>query len=110
MKRMSDRGFPKHFDGRRFYVRLDGIRFQPRLHDLSSTFAVHRIAAWYEQGLDAQELLPALGAYLGQLGLISMNRHLSLTPEHYRKHLATACRRRDSRKRGSKANPWRLNS
>jgi len=86
-------------------VRLDGIRFQPRLHDLRSTFAVHRIAAWYEQGLDAQELLPALGAYLGQLGLISMNRHLSLTPEHYRKPLATASRRRDSRKRGNKANP-----
>jgi len=86
-------------------VRLDGIRFQPRLHDLRSTFAVHRIAAWYEQGLDAQELLPALGAYLGQLGLISMNRHLSLTPEHYRKHLATASRRRDSRNCGSQANP-----
>ena len=82
-------------------VRLDGIRFQPRLHDLRSTFAVHRIAAWYEQGLDAQELLPALGAYLGQLGLISMNRHLSLTPEHYRKHLATASGSRDSRKRGN---------
>jgi integrase/recombinase XerD len=86
-------------------VRLDGIRFQPRLHDLRSTFVVHRIAAWYEQGLDGQELLPALGAYLGQLGLISMNRHLSLTPEHYRKHLATASGCRDSRKRGSKANP-----
>ncbi len=86
-------------------VRLDGLRFQPRLHDLRSTFAVHRIAAWYQQGLDAQELLPALGAYLGQLGLISMNRHLSLTPEHYRKHLATKSGWRDSRKRGGKANP-----
>jgi integrase/recombinase XerD len=86
-------------------VRLDGIRFQPRPHDLRSTFAVHQIAAWYEQGFDAQELLAALGAYLGQLGLISMNRHLSLTPEHYRKHLATASGCRDSRKRGSKANP-----
>jgi integrase/recombinase XerD len=85
-------------------VRLDGFRFQPRLHDLRSTFAVHRIAAWYEQGLDAEELLPALGAYLGQLGLVSMNRHLSLTPQRYRKHLAGASGCRDSRKRGSKAN------
>jgi integrase/recombinase XerD len=85
-------------------VRLDGFRFQPRLHDLRSTFAVHRIAAWYEQGLDAEELLPALGAYLGQLGLVSMNRHISLTPEHYRKHLAGASGSRDSRKRGDKAN------
>jgi integrase/recombinase XerD len=85
-------------------VRHDGIRFQPRLHDLRSTFAVHRIAAWYEQGLDAEELLPALGAYLGQLGLVSMNRHLSLTPERYRKHLAAASGCRDSRKNRSKAN------
>jgi integrase/recombinase XerD len=85
-------------------VRLDGLRFQPRLHDLRSTFAVHRMAAWYEQGLDAQELLPALGAYLGQLGLVSMNRHLSLTPEHYRKHLATTGER-DSREHGGQANP-----
>jgi integrase/recombinase XerD len=68
-------------------VRFDGGRFQPRLADFRSTFAVHRIAAWYEKGIDAQELLPALGAYLGQFGLVSMNRHLSLTPEHYRKHL-----------------------
>lgn len=85
-------------------VRLDGFRFQPRLHDLRSTFAVHRIAAWYEQGLDAEELLPALGTYLGQLGLVSMNRHLSLTPEHYRNHLAGAAGCRHSRKRGRKAN------
>jgi integrase/recombinase XerD len=76
-------------------VRFDGSHFQPRLHDLRSTFAVHRIAAWYEQGADAQELLPALGAYLGQFGLVSMNRHLSLTPEHYRKHLATESTLRD---------------
>ena len=68
-------------------VRFDGGRFQPRLHDFRSTFAVHRIAAWYERGIDAQKVLPALGAYLGQVGLVSMNRHLSLTPEHYRKHL-----------------------
>jgi hypothetical protein len=85
--------------------RFDGGRFQPRLHDFRSHAAVHRIAAWYEQGVDAQELLPALGAYLGQLGLVSMNRHLLLTPEHYRKHLAAESKRRDSRKRVSNPSP-----
>jgi len=50
------------------------------------------------------KLLPALGAYLGQVGLVSMNRHLSLTPEHYRKYLAAVSGRRDSRKRDNKTN------
>lgn len=86
-------------------VRLDGGRFQPRLNDFRSTFTVHRITAWYEQGLDAQELLPALGAYLGQLGLVSMNRHLSLTPAHYRKHLTNGSRLQASRKRVGEDSP-----
>jgi len=87
-------------------VRFDGGRFQPRLHDFRSTFAVHRIAAWYEKGIDAQEVLPALGAYLGQRGLVSMNRHLSLTPEHYRKHLpAAGTHYRDAGNRRNTANP-----
>ncbi len=86
-------------------VRYDGGRFQPRLHDFRSTFAVHRIAAWYEKGIDAQELLPALGAYLGQLGLVSMNRHLSLTPEHYRKHLPRGTNYRNVRNRGNRTTP-----
>jgi integrase len=86
-------------------LRFDGGRFQPRLHDFRSTFAVHRIAAWYEKGIDAQELLPALGAYLGQLGLVSMNRHLSLTPEHYLKHLPSAANHQDARKRAGASSP-----
>ena len=86
-------------------VRFDGGRFQPRLQDFRSTFAVHRIAAWYDKGLDAQELLPALGAYLGQAGLGSMNRHLSLTPEHYRRHLSSGVNYPHPRKRARAASP-----
>jgi integrase/recombinase XerD len=86
-------------------VRFDGGRFQPRLHDFRSTFAVHRIAAWYDKGIDAQNLLPALGAYLGQFGLVSMNRHLSLTPEHYRKHLPAGTKHRIARKGGEGTSP-----
>jgi integrase/recombinase XerD len=85
-------------------VRFDGGRFQPRLHDFRSTFAVHRIAAWYERGIDAQKVLPALGAYLGQVGLVSMNRHLFLTPEHYRKHLP-GTNYRDTGNRRKSTNP-----
>ena len=86
-------------------VRFDGGRFQPTLQDFRSTFAVHRIAAWYEKGIDAQELLPALGAYLGQVGLVSMNRHLSLTPEHYRKHLPASTNYREAGNRRNSTSP-----
>jgi len=65
-------------------VRLDGAVYQPRMHDLRSTFTVHRIADWYEKGMNAQQMLPALGAYLGQTGFVSIIRHLSLTPQHFR--------------------------
>ena len=65
-------------------VRLDRAWYQPRMHDLRSTFAVHRLAAWYKEGLDPRRLLPSLGAYMGYSGFASMIRHLALMPEHYR--------------------------
>ena len=37
----------------------------PRPHDFRHTFAVSRVAAWYEQGRDVNALLPALSTYLG---------------------------------------------
>jgi integrase/recombinase XerD len=78
-------------------VRLDGAVYQPRMHDLRSTFTVHRIADWYEKGTNAQQMLPALGAYLGQTGFVSIIRHLSLTPQHFRKQFQP-----NSRKLGAK--------
>jgi integrase/recombinase XerD len=70
-------------------MRLDRACYQPRMHDLRSTFAVHRITAWYHEGRSPVELLPALSAYLGQSGFVSINRHLALTPEHYRQHVVS---------------------
>jgi integrase/recombinase XerD len=67
--------------------RKDTSVYMPRLHDLRSTFAVHRITAWIKEGCDLNRMLPALSAYLGQAGLISTERYLSLTPERYRKEL-----------------------
>ncbi len=37
----------------------------PRVHDLRHTFVVHRMTAWYRQGINAQSRLPYLAAYLG---------------------------------------------
>ena len=37
----------------------------PRVHDLRHTFVVHRITAWYRQGINPQNRLPYLAAYLG---------------------------------------------
>jgi len=67
--------------------RLDGNSYQPRVDDLRYTFAVHHIARWIEKGLDLNRMLPALAAYMGQSGLGSTERYLSLTPERFRKDL-----------------------
>lgn len=56
---------------------------EPRMQDLRYTFAVHRIASWYEAGADLQHLIPALAVYMGRVGIGSTERLLSLTPEHF---------------------------
>ncbi|MDR3723966.1 MAG: tyrosine-type recombinase/integrase [Terracidiphilus sp.] len=81
-------------------VRRDGAHYQPRLHDLRHTFAVHRIAGWIRHGADLNRMLPALAVYMGQAGLGSTERYLSLTPERFRTQLAKL-----SPKRGRKR--WR---
>lgn len=68
--------------------RYDGATYQPRMHDLRATFAVHRLTSWLRQGGDLNRLIPALSAYMGQVGLGSSERYLKLTPERFRKHLA----------------------
>jgi integrase/recombinase XerD len=68
-------------------LRQDGAVYQPRMHDLRYTFAVHRLTSWFKQGADMNRLLPALAAYIGQVGLGSTERYLSLTPERFRKQL-----------------------
>ena len=41
-----------------------GARWQPRLHDIRHAFAVHRLIAWYREGVDVQARLPLLSTYL----------------------------------------------
>lgn len=68
-------------------VRLDDAHYQPRMQDLRHTFAVHRITSWIKHGADLNRMLPALAAYMGQLGLGSTERYLSLTAERFRTQL-----------------------
>jgi integrase/recombinase XerD len=68
-------------------LRHDRSTYQPRMHDLRYTFAVHRITSWIRNGADLNRMLPALAAYMGQVGLGSTERYLSLTPERFRKEL-----------------------
>lgn len=78
--------------------RDDGACYQPRLHDLRHTFAVHRLTAWIKHGADLSRMIPALSAYIGQVGLSSTNRYLSLTPERFRVQLDKLSPRRGKKR------------
>lgn len=79
--------------------RRDGAVYQPRMHDLRPTFAVHRLTSWFKQAADMNRMLPALAAYIGQVGLGSTERYLSMTPERFRKQLAKLSPQRNKRRR-----------
>jgi len=64
-----------------------GSPARPRLQDMRQTFAVHRITSWIRGGVDLNRMLPALAAYMGQVGLGSTESYLLLAPERFRKHL-----------------------
>jgi integrase/recombinase XerD len=88
--RIRDRNLAIRFEKLREIAgvaRRDGAVYQPRLHDLRSTFAVHRITSWIKKGADLNRMLPALSVYMGQVGLTSTERYLSMTPERFRKEL-----------------------
>ena len=61
--------------------RPDTKIYQPRIHDLRGTFAVHRLVAWYRQGVDVQQRMPFLATYLGHTSLSGTQRYLRMTPE-----------------------------
>jgi integrase len=53
---------------------------RPGLHCLRHTFAVERLLAWYEQGLDVKALLPNLSVYLGHVRPADTYWYLTATP------------------------------
>ncbi len=88
----TEASFPMFVSGRRNRL-LHGIALQnfhaacrlaelalplPRLHDLRHTFAIGRIAAWYEQGCDVDALLPILSTYLGHVSVENTRAYLSV--------------------------------
>jgi len=54
---------------------------RPRPHDLRATFAVHRLIAWYREGVDVQARLPLLSTYLGHVNVSATSVYLTMTAE-----------------------------
>jgi integrase/recombinase XerD len=67
-------------------LREPSSTYQPRLHDLKSTFAVHRITSWIRSEADLNRMLPALATYMGQR-FGSTDSYFQLTPERFKKQL-----------------------
>jgi integrase len=61
-------------------ARVSGGR-RLRVHDTRHSFAVLRLALWYEQHVDLGAKLPLLATYLGHVDLISSQRYLQLTQD-----------------------------
>jgi integrase len=53
----------------------------PRIHDLRHAFVVHRMLAWYREGINPQPHLPYLATYLGHKDIHSTLVYLTITQE-----------------------------
>lgn len=53
----------------------------PRIHDLRHTFAVHRLLAWYRQGVNLGAKLPLLSTYLGHSTITGTEIYLQATAQ-----------------------------
>lgn len=53
----------------------------PRIHDLRHAFVVHRMLAWYRQGVNPQPYLPCLATYMGHRDINSTLVYLTITQE-----------------------------
>jgi integrase/recombinase XerD len=53
----------------------------PRIHDLRHTFAVRTLIDWHRMGIDPEQRLPLLSAYLGHTKVSDTYWYLSAIPE-----------------------------
>lgn len=53
----------------------------PRIHDLRHTFACRRLTDWYSQGIDVDQMLPALSTYLGHAKVSDTYWYITGFPE-----------------------------
>lgn len=74
-------------------------RVGPRLYDFRHVFAVHRLTAWYRDGVDIHSRLPWLSAYMGHDNLLGTEKYLTATGEL----LALAAERFERRYRGERS-------
>ena len=56
-------------------------RRPPRIHDLRHSFACRRLLAWYEEGSDINQKLPALSTYLGHVRVTDTYWYLTAIPD-----------------------------
>ncbi len=54
--------------------------YQLSTYCLRHTFAVHRLTAWYQQGIDVNAKLPHLATYMGHVDIQSTQAYLHATP------------------------------
>lgn len=66
---------------RRLGMKSERGRCGPRPYDLRHAFAVHRLTAWYREGVDLHARLPWLSAYMGHVNVIGTEVYLHATPE-----------------------------
>ena len=62
-------------------LREEANRHGPRLHDLRHTFAVRTLTNWYRAGINPEQRLPLLSAYLGHVKVSDTYWYLSAVPE-----------------------------
>ncbi len=88
--KISPRALRRYFERLRRITGITGYRESsqsPCLRDLRATFAVHQITSWIKRRRDLNLMLPALGAYMGNVGLESAERYLQMTPERFQRAL-----------------------
>ena len=66
---------------RRLGMKGPAGRSGPRPYDLRHAFAVHRLTAWYHEGVDLHAHLPWLSAYMGHVNVLGTEVYLHATPE-----------------------------
>jgi site-specific recombinase XerD len=66
---------------RRLDLKRPRGRIGPRPYDLRHAFAVHRLTAWYREGVDIHARLPWLSAYMGHVSVLGTETYLHATPE-----------------------------
>jgi integrase len=62
-------------------LRAPADRHGPRMHDLRHTFAVRTLTDWHRAGIDPEQRLPLLSAYLGHAKVSDTYWYLTAVPE-----------------------------